>query len=111
VDEAPLLDDILTGGLYGVSDINRAHSSNITLEARASGRKRASPLAALFPGAEFLRSSFPYARKHAVLLPAAWAHRILRYLIRSGKAPGVSASESVRIGRERVLLLKRYGII
>lgn len=110
VDEAPLLDDILTGGLYGIADENRLHSSRITLEARA-GRRSGGLLRAVFPGAEYLRSRFPYARKHGVLVPAAWAHRLLLYAKRSAKQTSVSAAESVRIGQERVRLMEIYKII
>jgi len=110
VDETPLLEDILTGGLYGVADENRLHSGNITLNARASGHG-GSVWKAIFPSAEYLRWRFPYAQKSVLLLPIAWAHRILLYLKRSTKGTNVSAAASVRIGQERVRMMKYYGII
>ena len=110
IDETLLLEDILTGGLYGIADENRLHSGNITLGARASGHG-GSAWKAIFPSAEYLRGRFPYAKKHAVLLPVAWAHRILLYLKRSSKETNVSAAKSVRIGQERVRMMRHYGII
>ena len=111
-DEAPLLEDILSGGLYGIADENRLHSGNITLNARAKGRSGGGGVwRAIFPSAEYLRSRFPYARKSVLLLPVAWAQRIFLYAKRSTKETNVSAAESVRIGQERIRLMERYGII
>lgn len=113
VDEDPLLEDILSGGLYGMADIDRAHSGNMTLEAVAAnreGRKERGVLRSLFPGKKYLQNHFSYAKKYPVLLPAAWAQRIISYLRRDGKDrrnPG----QSIQIGRERIELLKKYGII
>ncbi len=110
-DEKPLLEDILSGGLYGVNDINRAHSANITLDAVAAhkqGRIKAGVLRSLFPGKEYLQSQFSYAKVHPFLLPVAWTHRIFRYL-RNEK--GSTSAETIRIGKKRVELLKIYGII
>lgn len=111
VDEAPLLEDILTGGLYGIADENRLHSGRMTLEARAAGHRGGGLLHAIFPGTEYLKKRFPYARKNAVLVPIAWAHRILLYAKRSTKQANVSAAESVRIGQMRVRLMEFYKII
>lgn len=114
VDEADLLEDILTGGLYGVDDINRAHTATITLDAVAAqrqGRRASGLLAAAFPARSSLEGRFPYLKEKPWLLPAAWVQRILRYLThRDRNAPG-TPSESLRIGAERVALLKQYGII
>ena len=109
VDEEPLLEDILSGGLYGIADENRLHSSRITLSARAG--TKGGVLHSLFPDADYLRQRYPYAKKHPLLLPAAWAQRLLEYLKRTGQKEGVSAAESIRIGQERVRLMERYGII
>ena len=51
--------------------------------------------------------SFPWVKKSALLLPAAWGVRIVRYLRRGS----LSAAESIRIGNERIELLKKYGIL
>ncbi len=114
VDEADLLEDILTGGLYGVEDINRAHTAAITLDAVAAqrqGRRASGLLAAAFPNRRSMEGRYPYLKEKPWLLPVAWGQRILRYLThRDRSAPG-TPSESLRIGAERVALLKEYGII
>lgn len=113
VDPEPLLADMLSGGLYGVEDVNRAHSSTLTLEAVAShkkGRRRKGVLHSVFLPKRDLAGRYPYLKKHGWLLPIAWAQRGISYL-RSRKNNTVSPSESLRIGRERVELLRKYGII
>lgn len=110
VDVLPLLADCFSGGLYGVDDPDRHHSTRITLDAVAAsrqGRARRDFWSSLFPGVRYLQASFPYARSHPALVPVAWAHRLLNYLSRGD----LSASKSLQIGRERVELLRRYKII
>ena len=112
-DPEPLLEDMLSGGLYGVEDINRAHSSTITLEAVAShkkGRRKRGALHSVFLPRRELEGRYPYLKKHGWLLPAAWVQRGWSYIFSREKGP-VNPGESLRIGRERVELLRRYGII
>lgn len=112
-DPEPLLFDILSGGLYGVTDINRAHSSTLTLEAVAShkaGRRARGALHSVFQPKKALIGRYPYLKKHGWLLPAAWVQRAWNYMFKRNYGP-VSPSESIRIGKERIQLMKRYGII
>lgn len=113
VDEEPLLEDILTGGLYGMADIDRAHSGNITLDAvaaRQQGRKRRGIWRSLFPGTTYLKKHFPYAKKYSILLPVAWAQRIIGYFVRNGSSKG-NPAQSIQIGQARIELLKKYKIV
>ncbi len=106
-----MLSDILSGGLYGVEDVNRAHSSAITLDAvaaRKQGRKSSGLWRSVFPGKGYLQSRYSYAKRHPVLIPVAWANRLTDYL---GSRDRVRPGESLRIGAERVELLKKYKII
>ena len=110
LDELPLLIDCLSGGVYGAEDPDRLHSSRITLEAVASARQgwaRRGLWNSLFPGKDYLQSCYPYARRYPILLPVAWAQRILRYAFGSRS----SAARSLQIGRERVELLRKYKIM
>lgn len=110
VDELPLLEDSLSGGLYGVDDPDRHHSTRITLDAVAAsrhGRTQRGLWSSLFPGARYLQTNYPYARSHPALVPLAWAHRLVHYLSNGD----LSAIKSVQIGRERVELLRSYKII
>lgn len=109
-----LLDDLLKGGVYGGTDRNRMHSSTITLravEAQRSG-KRASLLATLFPKRSQMVSAYPFLQRWPILLPVAWGRRILRYGSEVRRSQdGNRPAESVRVGNERLELLKQLDII
>ena len=108
-DELPLLQDILDAGIYGKSHQDRLHSSNVTLQALAAqkkGRQGAPLLRSLFPCRNAMEAKYPYVRKSALLLPLAWASRMLNYAVRS-EAPG----GTVKIGDSRLALLEKYGIL
>ena len=110
VDEGPLLEDILQAGVYGTGDEDRLHSSNITLQAVISQKQGTSGsgslLQTVFPPRDVMERKYPYLKNKPLLLPIAWTDRIIRY----GKS-GSKASSTLRIGNERVALLKRYGVI
>lgn len=105
VDEIPLLNDILSSGIYGSATESRSHSSNITLNA-VSGKQSGGLMASLFPSAKQLRSRYPYLQGKPWLLPVAWCSRIIHY---GRQHP--NATESLTIGNHRVVLLQQYGII
>ena len=109
-DPDDMLADLLNGGLYGSSTEDRLHSSMITLHAASADGNSAHGhvLHTIFPPLDAMQNKYTYAKKHPLLLPAAWCHRIFQYLCRHKHT---SAGESIRIGRERVELLRRYGII
>ena len=110
VDESALLEDILLAGVYGSSDADRLHSSNITLQAvtaqKQGGANPASLLQSVFPPMDVMEKKYPYLKNKPMLLPIAWTDRILKY----GKS-AAKASDTLRIGNERVALMKRYGIL
>ncbi len=114
-DEAMLLNDILSAGVYVTSDnMDRVHSSTITLEAVAAQRQcrqSRGALSSLFPSRAYMERHFRYVKKHPWLLPLAWAQRIWNYLTHRSGERSVSPAESVRIGNRRVQLLKEYGIL
>lgn len=109
IDGTALIEDALGGGIYGSSDMNRKHSGSMTLGALdASSPDGAAALkSALFPGRAVMEMSFPWVKRSFLLLPAAWGVRIVRYLRKDSR----SAAESIRIGNERIALLKKYDII
>lgn len=110
VKEEALLEDILDSGVFGKTSSGRVHSSNITLEAVSAGNrgKKGNGLRkSLFPPASQLVPRFPYLKEKPWLLPVAWTQRIVTY----GKEKGSSPAETIRIGNERVALLRQYGII
>lgn len=107
VDPQPLLDDLLFGGIYGAMDMERKHSSSITMNA-ISTKKRLKLLRAVFPTAESLKKNYPELEKNRLLLPLVWCKRLLRYRKQSGF---LKATKTIRIGQQRMQLLKYYGII
>lgn len=115
VDEEPMLEDLLSGGIYGSASISRIHSSNITLDAMAADRqgkqRRGSVIASLFPSARKLEAGYPYLKKHPWLLPVAWCQRIVKYGTQIEKNTDNSALDAVKIGSRRVELLRLYGLI
>ena len=113
-DEGPLLEDMLSGGIYGLSDPDRVHSANMTLTAAEASREGKGTghgvLKSLFPGATYLKNCFPYAKKHPILLPVAWAHRLCRYMKRTSGALR-SSMRTIRAGKKRIAMMKKYGIV
>ena len=114
VDETALLEDVLAAGLLG-EEIDRLHSANITLGAVAdqnTGRAPSGVLRkSLFPSAKQLSGRYPWLKKCPWLLPAAWTARVAAYLKERGKYGAEDPAASLRLGKERVELLKRYGIL
>lgn len=116
VDEGPMLADLLDSGVYGDATMSRKHSGTMTMNAVAAdrrGRKAGgNVLRTLFPGRKAMEWRYPFLRTKPWLLPLAWAQRIVRYAAeRRGAGADNDAAESLRIGSERVDLLRRYGII
>ena len=115
VDEMPMLTDLLLGGLYGDTTLSRKHSSSITLDAMAAEKQGKRPrngvMVSVFPSAEKLAGKYPYLKQHPWLLPLAWGQRIWRYSRETRTAADSSAAEALRIGTERVELMRLYDIL
>lgn len=115
VDETALLEDLLSSGVYGSSNLSRTHSSNITLGAVAAqknGKREKNPIcSSLFPPARKLAGSYPYLKKHPYLLPVAWCQRIRNYSRETRQTVGNTAASAVKIGKDRINLMKEYGIL
>ena len=116
VDEGPMLSDLLDSGVYGGASMSRLHSSTLTLGAVAAdkrGKKAGgNVLRTLFPSRKALEGRYPFLRTRPWLLPVAWLRRIMHYAgERRGPGTDNRAAESLRIGSERVELLRRYGVI
>ena len=113
VDELPLLEDVLSAGVYGSADDDRLHSSTITLEAVSAQKQgrgtHSGLLTAAFPSAQALEGRYPWLKGRHWLLPAAWGDRIFSYL-RENRSHG-SGSAALKLGAERRALLKYYGIL
>ena len=113
VDAEPLLHDSLCGGVYGSNDLTRLHSSTVTLNAVKASRtgEKSSVLSTAFPKREYLERRYPYLKKHPYLLPVAWVQRLAHYASEKQSGAGNSVSGSIKLAKERIELMKRYGIM
>lgn len=117
VDEEPLLLDVLESGVHGASEMTRLHSSNITLNAVANHknnkRAKASVWGSVFLPLEKMKVRYKYLERAPFFLPAAWIQRVYRYgrEILAERKGTSSVMNSVSLGRQRVELLRYYGII
>lgn len=117
IDPLNLLEDMLSGGIYGAVDNERIHSSNITLNAVVSDKKKPNKkknilfmiLKTIFPSRKVLIESYKYLEKYPFLLPVAWISRIFKYSVEL--KDNNSAMESIKIGNKRVELMREYKII
>ena len=113
IDAEPLLHDTLCGGVYGSNDYTRLHSSTVTLNAVKASRtgEKSSVLSTVFPKREYLERRYPYLKKHPYMLPVAWVQRIAHYASEKQSGANNSASGSIRLAKERIELMKQYGIM
>ena len=113
IDVEPLLHDSLCGGVYGSNDLTRLHSSTVTLNAVKASRtgEKSSVLRTVFPKREYLERNYPYLKKRPYLLPVAWAQRLVHYAGEKQSGADSSASGSIKLAKERIELMKRYGIM
>lgn len=108
----PMLKDILCGGIYGSADTNRQHSATMTLNAVKSTKTDTgfSVWQSVFLPYDAMKNKFSYLKKYPFLLPVAWVQRIITYAKRN-QSGETKASESLAIGKERIELLRYYGIV
>lgn len=115
IDEKELLLELLGSGIYGGTTMSRRHSSNMTLEAVAAQKRGEKPgntvMKTLFPSAKNLEGKYHYLQKRPYLLPVAWSDRILKYHKETMSLKDNNAMETVKIGNQRIELLKKYGIL
>ena len=114
VDPQLLLEDVLSGGLYGVNDTKRAHSANMTLDAVAAdraGKKKRAVVRSVFLPLRSMSRKYPYLRKLPFLLPVAWVQRVIVYISEQKSSGAAGPSRTIQIGRKRIDLLREYDII
>lgn len=109
-DPAPMLSDLLSGGVFGTNDMSRLHSAGITLNAAENGEKSAGILASVFPSSKKLETTYPELKKNPCLLPVVWCRRLFRYA-KETRAGDSDTAKTLAIAKERVALLRYYGII
>ena len=65
----------------------------------------------MFPKREYLERRYPYLKKRPYLLPVAWAQRIAHYASEKQSGADSSASGSIKLAKERIELMKQYGVM
>lgn len=118
VDEAPLLEDVLAGGIYGNAISSRRHSSYMTLDAMQHRKKGhlnnqlSGWIQTTFPSTGNLGNKYPWLRTKPWLLPAAWCHRWFHYLLNKNISEQMTDGfMAVKIGRHRIALMQYYRLI
>lgn len=100
-----LSEDIFESGTLGAGSEERRLSAGVTSSQFKSKSVLSFLKKTLFPSAKRLKEKYPFAKKHPILLPAAWALRIFGYLKSGlGFAP-------VKKANKRMKLLSKYGFI
>lgn len=105
--------DLCCGGVYGSNDLTRLHSSTVTLNAVKASRtgEKISVLRTVFPEREYLERRYPYLKKRPYLLPVAWVQRLAHYASEKQSDADSSTSGSIKLAKERIELMKRYGVM
>ncbi len=110
----PMLSDLLDAGIFGDSTMSRKHSATVTLNAAAAqkqGKPAGGILRSVFPRADSLRGRYPWLEQRPWLLPAAWTHRLFQYHRELRRSADSDAADAIRIGNQRLELLRYYGIL
>ena len=104
-----LLADSLDGGVYGRNSPTRNYSFNVTSSALSRNSGKGNLFWLLFPPASHIIAGWPELKDHPKRLPIVWVKRIFRFLfVRRGGKVSLSA---LRKGKERVSLLRLYGLL
>jgi hypothetical protein len=84
-----------------------------TGEKTASKSKWKRKLAVIFPRPKDLQDHHGYARRHPILLPVAWVHRIVKYIylyVHDTKRT-YSATEKLDKAEHRIDLMDKLGLL
>lgn len=104
-----MLEDMLSGGIYGTANRSRLHSASLTFRAVETGGTGLT--AALFPPRKTLLRAYPELEKWPFLLPVVWCKRLLKYRREVRKRSDSNASESIKIAKNRKEMFQYYHII
>jgi hypothetical protein len=89
-----------------------AMEAYFTGEADAPKSKLSRQLSMMFPSVKAMPKTYEYARKYPILLPLAWIHRDIKYLIRKStqKDEMYSVTEKIEVGEKRLRLIEELGL-
>lgn len=107
-DSTALIEDALEGGSFGHNTEERTHSASMTA-ADGTGHTTAYNLfRTVFPTREVMEINYPWISRSGLLLPLGWGVRLVQYAKKIGR--GQSPVRTVRIGKQRLKLMRQYGI-
>jgi len=113
--EDALICDILEGGIYGSTKAREVSQSTVMSVYRKGEAKKSMfglMWMTMFPGTQSLPVKYGYAKRHKILLPVAWIHRLFNFVFNralSGRRVAVTAV--LDQADKRVSLLSAMGII
>ena len=107
-DATDLIEDSLSGGVFGQSTQERLHSGSITVADGMGYNSAYNLFRVLFPSREVMEINYPWVSKNKALLPLGWGARLLRYAASIGRHN--SPIHSLQIGKQRIELLKEYNV-
>lgn len=84
-----------------------------TGEKKGAKSKVARKLAVIFPRAKDIQEYYPYVKKFPFLLPVAWVHKAVNYLIKYQKKGDdwYSAGEKLDVAERRIDLMDKMGLL
>lgn len=111
LDTEIFMKDVLEGGVYGKSSLERVYSGNLMQSALShqSSGKLSCIFRALFPSVKRAEQSYQWLEKYPYLLPVAWVFRFCKYR-RKTKGRKKSATTALDIGRTRIEIARKYKI-
>lgn len=92
-----LLSDIFEGGTLGTSSAERGYAVSLS-NSKIRGHKRD-----LFFPMHFTDEKFKYGERHKILLPIAWLHRIICYIISGNAKVALKGSKTAATKREKLI--------
>lgn len=111
-DLEEIMQDILEGGVYGKSSLERQYSGNIMQTALQYGQSSMILRMAktLLPGREHMKKLYPWVEKSPLFLYPAYALRALRYLAKMARGHG-NPGKAVLLGEMRIRMAEKYGML
>ncbi|MCR5772121.1 MAG: nucleotidyltransferase family protein [Butyrivibrio sp.] len=109
--------DLLKVGITKDKDagwqIMGAMEGYFTGEAKAPKTEIKRKLSMVFPSLDALPKTYIYARRYPILLPFAWVHRAIKFIIRRNghKEAFYSVSEKIDVGERRIHLMDELGLM
>lgn len=98
-----LLTDMDEGGVFGTATEERTHSRAVLVSSMDGEKMHL--LRVIFPSAKMLQRGYPIIKGRPWMLPVVWVQRWFRYLGKTKKS-----MKSVEIGKQRLELMKKYGL-